>query len=76
MPDDVSDLAWQLRSGTLTLKGGRVEYCSFLAAAGAPEVVATIQRRVDAINAIIEAEGLTPRSIANLADYFTAKENT
>jgi hypothetical protein len=68
------NLAWQLRSGCLVLEGGHVVLYAPMMATSTPATVATVQGRAAAINEIIDREGLTPRTVGDLADYFTRKE--
>lgn len=72
--DDVSTLAWQLRSGSLALADGKVELYLPMLQTATPAMVAELQARADAINEIIDREGFDPKTIEELVAIFNIKE--
>ncbi|MDP3046875.1 MAG: hypothetical protein Q8O07_05295 [Chloroflexota bacterium] len=72
--DDVSTLAWQLRSGSLALADGKVESYTPMLQTATPAMVAELQARAGAINEIIDREGFDPKTIEELVAIFNIKE--
>ena len=72
--DDVSTLAWQLRSGSLALADGKVELYLPMLQTATPAMVAELQARAGAINEIIDREGFDPKTIEELVAIFNIKE--
>jgi len=75
-PDAVGNgLAWQLRSGSLSLENGRVVLFAKMLLNATPEILATVQGRADRINAILDQVGFQPGSLEELQNYFNELEN-
>lgn len=71
--EGIKALAWQLRSNSLELVNGHVVILGSMVASEWNQKTKTrevVQARVDAINAIIDAEQLTPVDIEELITYF------
>ena len=67
----IGELAWQLRSNTLQLVGGRVEPYPPMLRTATPEVMLIVLARCEAINKIIGEWEVPPATIGEVTAYFS-----
>ena len=71
----INQLAWQLRTNTLTLENDRVVLLSSMLQTATDETRAIVQARADEINRIISIANIHPANITELKIFFDDMEN-
>jgi hypothetical protein len=70
-PQTIRALAWQIRSGTLTIEAGRVVIVeTMLQTAANRQARGTVQECADEINNYLSSNGLNFASLAELQKHF------